>query len=126
VRFFKQIDSEFESDDATPPAQSLNLEEEHLKPVKSPFITTEPGQETAQSLGVYVCPRCNQRVVEHQRDEHEDWHFAKDLEAQEVQADRTSQDIAQQSSRRAAPPDRKKSRSRRTKAEKGQKRLFFG
>ncbi|CRG87702.1 hypothetical protein PISL3812_04722 [Talaromyces islandicus] len=126
-RFFKQIDSEVESDDATPPpAQPSRLGEEHAEPAESPFIATEADQESAQTLGVYVCPRCNQRVVEHQRDEHEDWHFAKDLEAQEVQADRTSQGIVQQSSRRAAPPDRKKSRSRGTKAEKGQKRLFFG
>lgn len=122
-RFFKQMDSEVESDETTPAPPRLG--EEHVETAESPFITTEAGQESALSLGVYICPRCNQRVVEHERNEHEDWHFAKDLEAQEVQADRISQDIVQQSSRRAAP-DRKKSRSRGTKAEKGQKRLFFG
>jgi DNA polymerase eta len=126
-RFFKQMDSEVESDDATPPPTHL---EEHLETYQAaevPFLTTEVGQEGVESFGVYVCPRCNQRVDEYQRGEHEDWHFAKDLEAQEVQADRTSQDIVQQLSRKpATAPDRKKARPRETKAEKGQKRLFFG
>ncbi|OKL61237.1 hypothetical protein UA08_03850 [Talaromyces atroroseus] len=87
-------------------------------------------EDFSQIYGSYTCPRCNEEVTEDQRDEHDDWHFAKDLEAQEVRADQTSRKIAQQSSRRLIP-DRKRtgsgrSRGSASKPEKGQKQLFFG
>lgn len=79
----------------------------------------------------FACPRCNDQVTEDQREEHDDWHFAKDLEAQEVRADQTSRDIAEQSSRRTTLDRRKttgpgRPRASAPKTEKGQKRLFFG
>jgi DNA polymerase eta len=87
-------------------------------------------EDPGQIYGSYTCPRCNEDISEDQRDEHDDWHFAKDLEAQEVRADQTSRDIVQQSSKRIIP-DRKKTapgrpRGSTSKPEKGQKRLFFG
>lgn len=35
------------------------------------------------ALGQYVCPRCNQSFAQDQQTEHEDWHLATDLQAQE-------------------------------------------
>ncbi|KAL1958675.1 hypothetical protein VTO42DRAFT_4018 [Malbranchea cinnamomea] len=31
----------------------------------------------------FVCPRCNKQVPELERDEHQDWHFAKDLDMEQ-------------------------------------------
>jgi hypothetical protein len=31
----------------------------------------------------YICPRCNQEISSHDRSEHDDWHFAEDLERAE-------------------------------------------
>jgi len=27
----------------------------------------------------YICPRCNQEIASHDKDEHNDWHFAEEL-----------------------------------------------
>lgn len=93
-------------------------------------ILGPPGEIPDQLDGTFTCPRCNKQVLEQQRKEHEDWHFAKDLEAQELRAEQTSRNIAEQSARRTAS-DRKKTgpgrpRASGAKTEKGQKRLFFG
>lgn len=41
---------------------------------------------TQQSSHQYFCSRCNQTISLSEKDEHEDWHFAKDLQAQEDDA----------------------------------------
>ncbi|KAL2868530.1 DNA-directed DNA polymerase eta [Aspergillus lucknowensis] len=74
----------------------------------------------------FNCSRCGKAVLIEEEDEHTDWHFAKDLEAQERQSARDSQ--APRLPNRAAQPNSrmKPSRSGRDKAEKGQTRLTFG
>lgn len=36
-----------------------------------------------QPVDWHYCPRCDQTIQLDEKDEHEDWHFAKDLQAQE-------------------------------------------
>lgn len=121
-----------DSDGRSPPLFSTA----DVAPTESPEDDTNPVEEICEDIsaqsGVFTCPRCNERVPEDQREEHDDWHFAKDLEAQEVRADQTSRNIAEQLSRRTSS-DRKKTGPGRPrvpgtkteKTEKGQKRLFF-
>jgi len=52
----------------------------------------------------YSCPRCEQTVHLSEKDEHEDWHFAKDLEAQE-QDGTTASTRPAQAPPQIQPPD---------------------
>ena len=36
-----------------------------------------------QNSDLYFCSRCDQKLKWHEKEEHEDWHFAKDLQSQE-------------------------------------------
>ncbi|THC96421.1 hypothetical protein EYZ11_004118 [Aspergillus tanneri] len=48
---------------------------------------SSPGPQSPQtSIGVYTCSRCGKSRLEAEKDEHDDWHFAKDLESQDMQA----------------------------------------
>lgn len=78
--------------------------------------------------GTYECATCNKRILLLQQSEHADFHFAKNLEAEEG---------AQQVTRTPVPPTprppsavQKSGRSRHSveggKVEKGQRRLAFG
>ncbi|KAL4925749.1 DNA-directed DNA polymerase eta [Aspergillus undulatus] len=88
--------------------------------IVSPDHPTEQG-----SSDVFYCPRCGKAIQIDEEDEHNDWHFAKDIEVEERQAARNAQ--ALQIPNRAAPNARSKSyRGGRAKSEKGQTRLNFG
>jgi hypothetical protein len=39
-----------------------------------------PNQHTSEE---YMCPRCEKSMSFNEKEEHDDWHFAKDLESQE-------------------------------------------
>lgn len=125
-------DNDKEIDDRSPPLFSTPDISTTKSPPDNDTTIPESHEEPSDQLydGTFTCPRCNEQVLEDQREEHDDWHFAKDLEAQEARADQTSRNIAEQSSRRTAS-DRKKTGPGRPRAaaprtEKGQKRLFFG
>ncbi|KKA18679.1 DNA polymerase eta (Eurofung) [Rasamsonia emersonii CBS 393.64] len=78
----------------------------------------------------YICPRCNKSLPEFERSEHDDWHFAKDLERQEMEAAR-SQTIQRgtgqtsKDARKTKPKPRTTGRGGTGKPEKGQTRLTF-
>ncbi|KAL1970970.1 hypothetical protein VTN77DRAFT_2804 [Rasamsonia byssochlamydoides] len=86
----------------------------------------------------YICPRCNKSLPEFERSEHDDWHFAKDLEREEMQAAaaaaaRTPQDTRQGGTLHISKDSRKPKTKPGTtgrrgtgKPEKGQTRLPFG
>ncbi|KAH8423520.1 DNA-directed DNA polymerase eta [Aspergillus melleus] len=77
--------------------------------------------------GLYTCDKCNKPIPEVEKDEHDDWHFAKDLENQERQAARDSSQAPHPSSNAGPANARgKNSRNTRDKPEKGQMRLRFG
>ncbi|KAJ5723546.1 hypothetical protein N7488_001581 [Penicillium malachiteum] len=73
----------------------------------------------------YTCPRCSKSLPEYGKEEHEDWHFAKDLENEERQAARNAQ--SQERSVNASRPTNRGrgGRGGRGKSEKGQMRLAF-
>ena len=75
------------------------------------------------SIELYFCERCSSSLPATEKSEHEDWHFAKDLQVQE----RTPPDA------RSLPPSKKTGPGRPAalvstskKIEKGQSRLVFG
>ena len=105
--------------------QPANVSE--CKPDNSQLFGDDlPNDQTELSpWSVYDCPRCGKNIQVDGKDEHNDWHYAKDLEIEEMQAARNSQ--TSQLSNRAAPPNsRSKPRGGRGKSEKGQTRLSFG
>lgn len=77
----------------------------------------------------YLCDDCNQPISEDDRTEHDDWHFAKELEMQEREAAKAPVSLPRPSSH----PSNINARSRggrnsrsSSKTEKGQTRLTFG
>ncbi|GAB1195779.1 hypothetical protein APSETT444_005042 [Aspergillus pseudonomiae] len=77
--------------------------------------------------GFYTCRRCEKPLPEAERDEHDDWHFAKELERQERQDAMRSQQTARPSSNTGSSSARgRPGRNSRGKPEKGQTRLAFG
>ncbi|KAL9098713.1 MAG: hypothetical protein Q9163_005681 [Psora crenata] len=74
-------------------------------------------------IEAYYCERCKSTWPAEQREEHEDWHFAKELQAQE----RAPPDASHTSAIRKAGPGRPPAHvSASKKREKGQSRLLFG
>lgn len=80
-----------------------------------------------QDIATYFCKACQKSINESDRREHEDWHFAKDLQAQDAPTIETPAN-----SRPPGPPSNKpkrgggNTRGRGSKIEKGQSRLAFG
>ncbi|KAB8213448.1 hypothetical protein BDV33DRAFT_184727 [Aspergillus novoparasiticus] len=79
------------------------------------------------ALGFYTCRHCEKPLPEAERDEHDDWHFAKNLERQERQEAMRSQQTARPSNNTGSSSARgRPGRSSRGKPEKRQTRLAFG
>ncbi|KAL2013653.1 hypothetical protein VTN00DRAFT_1178 [Thermoascus crustaceus] len=76
----------------------------------------------------WTCNRCGKTFSEFEKTEHEDWHFAKDLESQERQAARAPQSIQSFASRSLNTSGKQKPSGGRGRGrpEKGQTRLTFG
>jgi DNA polymerase eta len=91
-------------------------------------LTNVPSGDFEPALSQYTCDRCSKVIPEDGREEHDDWHFAKDLELQ----DRQEAISIQQQSQQQTPPHSARGISTRGrggrgrgKPERGQKRLFF-
>ncbi|KAL5359425.1 hypothetical protein BJX96DRAFT_183757 [Aspergillus floccosus] len=121
-RFFTKSPDDDEPKDTSP--------EEAIEDSTNIARLPEQSQLDAQSpatLNSYTCDRCGRLLPSHEKDEHNDWHFAKDLEVEERQAVRSSQLAERSSSNPGASSSRGKSgRGNRRKTEKGQTRLPFG
>ena len=102
-------------------AQSIAEEQSSESPAHSDVPAKSPPH------GFYTCTQCNKCLPEDDKNEHDDWHFAKDLETQERDAARSS---AQQTSRPSQGTTSSGSRrgrgGSRGKPERGQMRLRFG
>ncbi|KAJ5586295.1 hypothetical protein N7450_006082 [Penicillium hetheringtonii] len=106
---------------------STTVENQHLEDQK---LSPGPSKEVEYALPQYTCDRCSKTIPEHEREEHDDWHFAKDLEVQDRQEAMSAQThLRQQTPTNSASARASNSRGRggrsRGKPEKGQKRLFF-
>ena len=78
-------------------------------------------------LGFYTCGRCEKPLPEAERNEHDDWHFAKELERQERQEAIKPQQTPRSSNNTGSSSTRgRPGRNSRGKPEKGQMRLAFG
>ena len=83
-----------------------------------------------QNITSYFCSECQKALPETERGEHEDWHFAKDLQAQDMPSVDGS-NISRPESRNANTKTKQGSSlstkgNRGGKSEKGQSRLAFG
>jgi DNA polymerase eta len=80
-----------------------------------------------QDIASYFCPACQKSINEEDRAEHDDWHFAKELQAQDTPAV-TGPSNSQPPGQSGTKPKRGglQSRGRGSKPEKGQSRLAFG
>ncbi|KAE8389161.1 hypothetical protein BDV23DRAFT_157706 [Aspergillus alliaceus] len=96
---------------------------ESMLPSVDPCNTELAGLAT----GFYICDRCGNSVPDVERNEHDDWHFAKELEREERQAAMRSQQTARPpNNTRSSSARGRPGRNNRGKPEKGQRRLAFG
>ncbi|KAJ5947693.1 hypothetical protein N7466_000708 [Penicillium verhagenii] len=74
----------------------------------------------------FTCERCDKSIPEYDKEEHEDWHFAKDLATQDRQEARDAQQQSHTPTSSLRANNRGRGgRSGRGKSEKGQMRLAF-
>lgn len=101
---------------------------------------SEPSQQA--TMDDYLCPRCRQSMPAYKEHEHDDWHFARDLQANETNRSAPlerqgplNSSIVKQSHKSHTSIGSKKSAAERPSGshghssralEKGQKRLAFG
>ncbi|KAL4872453.1 hypothetical protein BDV12DRAFT_143625 [Aspergillus spectabilis] len=125
-RFFNKPSKTDEANHSPEPDQSGDMPEA-IDNDPHPAVDVSPNDQNEQlPTNGSNCARCGKAIAPEEKDEHNDWHFAKDLETQDRQATRESQ--ASQLPSRAAPAGSrsKPSRGGRGKSEKGQTRLAFG
>jgi DNA polymerase eta len=89
-----------------------------------------PHEMESEEIGIprFTCPRCFKSMFEYEKEEHDDWHFAKDLSNQDREESRTSQPppSTNRSTRGSIPRGRGgRGGGGRGKPEKGQMRLAF-
>ena len=136
-RFFsksesREDESAMDHDDAAPGRPHDEAETDN-------DVETPPTPPLRQvDIATYFCKDCHKDVIVAQREEHEDWHFAKQLAAQESTRPSTSHAqpnsrpsggyvaLAKSSRGGASASTRGHGASRTAKPEKGQKRLAFG
>ncbi|OJI81910.1 N-acetyltransferase eso1 [Aspergillus tubingensis] len=124
--FLKPPETDLHPDQDDPEAEDMGTElSEHTE---SALQARDPSSELIETLPEgYTCSRCGSVLPEHERGEHDDWHFAKDLADEERQASSVPQHSPVPTSKPGASNARNKAnRSNRGKPEKGQTRLKFG
>lgn len=102
------------SSSSTPPDASTSRDTEHL-------------QEPATDF--YICPRCSKPIPEAERTEHDDFHFAQDLQNEHTSPARPPPKPvppARVPASRSKPKGRGRPPGNAGGAEKGQKKLAFG
>ncbi|KAI1617785.1 DNA polymerase eta subunit [Exophiala viscosa] len=125
ARFFAKSESTGETND--------DAEEDMIEEPEGEGQPHTPPQLHQQDIASYFCPACQKSISETDRAEHEDWHFAKDLQAQDVptvSAPTTSNSRPPGPSTSTSKPKRGGAASTRGRGskqpEKGQSRLAFG
>ena len=112
----------------------LQVKPDSLSSPSSPLLPSH----CESSLDSYLCPQCSSRILLFQRSEHEDWHFAKDLQASErtLTAPSTAKTTTAQAAGEATSGNKKpealsvkrgpKKPGGSSGVEKGQRKLAFG
>ncbi|KAJ5795116.1 DNA-repair protein UmuC-like N-terminal [Penicillium paradoxum] len=74
----------------------------------------------------FICPRCSKSMLEYEKEEHDDWHFAKDLANQDREEAKVSRPLpSTKSNARGTTTRGRGGRGGGSKPEKGQMRLAF-
>ncbi|KAJ5653246.1 hypothetical protein N7490_000249 [Penicillium lividum] len=111
-----------------PHDDSVTSENESPQPLAQP-LAQDPAPTGEKALDTHIpqftCSRCSKKVPEYDKEEHDDWHFAKDLVSQDRQEARDAQQSYTPNSSRASNPRGRGGRGGRGKSEKGQMRLAF-
>lgn len=118
------------NDDGSPLEVLKNMDDLVPQNTTSPADTPHP----SKSASTYLCSKCNASLPLTSQPEHEDWHFAKDLQANDrsvlptaSSAKTTATDSTIGGSKKAATVGAKRGPKKPGgTAEKGQKRLAFG
>ena len=123
-RFFGRQESSEELD------EDFDSETDHPDNSKvQPSTPIRAHQLQQQDIASYFCKQCQKNIFETDRGEHEDWHFAKSLQAQDIAPASGSSTNCLDSRNASMKPKRgglTTSKGHGGKAEKGQSRLAFG
>jgi DNA polymerase eta len=118
-------------------AVSMGVNNEEDSKTKRSFQPNEHGTTTndvtilRQSLESYYCNRCSKGMPVTAKSEHEDWHFARDLQAQEhTPLENQPRSVVLKAANHVSGPKKTQgsgsAHSSAQKVEKGQSRLVFG
>jgi DNA polymerase eta len=122
---------------ALPPSAQYGESQEHMQRTdsnsrslaESPDVTNRDGVEDTD----YVCPRCRKAIPEVERPEHDDFHFAQDLQNEHTSPVRPPPPKASSELAVASASGKSKAKGRGRPAgssvggpEKGQRKLAFG
>lgn len=127
ARFFPKEDSNGKGgDQSAAPISADTVQQGDLR-VNDEANAIDPPLLHQSDIASYFCKACQKSVNETDRTEHEDWHFAKDLQEQDARV------VTGPSNSRPPGPQSIKAkrgetggRGRGSKPEKGQSRLTFG
>ncbi|EXJ62949.1 DNA polymerase eta subunit [Cladophialophora yegresii CBS 114405] len=127
ARFFSRDESIGEGEDESG-SEVQGVNSEHHDLASGNDVQCHHDTQLHQSgIAMYLCKACHQSISESDRREHEDWHFARDLQAQDKPA------VTSPANSRPPGPSGSKpkrgvggTRGRGSKVEKGQSRLPFG
>lgn len=144
-RFFSKSESRGEEDSSKEelPEAAADEDEPDLydAPVQPDSRPDKPSPALQQTdISTYLCPSCNAQIPETEQEEHQDWHFAKQLQEQDtpqtttVRPQANSRPPGQHSSASSGKPNgatvgaggKGKGAVKTVKAEKGQQKLAFG
>ncbi|KAF4633086.1 hypothetical protein G7Y89_g5044 [Cudoniella acicularis] len=90
-------------------------------------ISSDPSAQRQRHITDYVCDRCNTTLESAGAlQNHQDWHFAKELEDEERARVRPSSNVSIQNKKSTGGGSNRKKNARNNKAEKGQSKLAFG
>lgn len=120
-RFFGQSSSVGEEDDQRDLELNGGDAQNDQNGIAEP--SERPHELQQQGIALYFCPKCNKSVPETE-EEHTDWHFAKELQAQDRAS--TTAPSTNRSAPAASNPKPKKSSTSVVKTGKGQRKLAFG
>lgn len=141
-KFFGKMDSTGEHDDDfgahdlsgdSPSAEGGDADRDEFEMATSPYDNEKnmpsPGTSALhqQQITDYICNRCNQAIESADVDNHQDWHFAKDLQDEETgQISHPPKATSSSKTNKKAGTNTSKKKSARGKPEKGQSKLAFG
>lgn len=115
-------EEEFGAENDHPTTGDDDVEDDYIDHHKAPHLHQ-------QDIASYFCKECQKTLLETDRGEHEDWHFAKSLQARDT-APASGSSIIRPESRSSSVRSKRggllTTRGRGGKPEKGQSRLAFG